>query len=203
MIIKKIDYDKKEKLYTVYFENKNIEVRQGTLIKFNLYVGKELDRDMTEEFKYFDQYDTAKNLALRYLKNMKSEYQVRFYLKTKDFEENIIDQVIDYLYSIKYLDDLDYARAYSLDRQNIYKYGKNKIIFKLREKQIPEKFIDIALMELSEDVEIENLRKSIVVKKKTLKSTDKNYYYKLVNSMFNKGFDIDLIKKVLREDFDE
>ena len=58
-------------------------------------------------------------------------------------------------------------------------------------------------MELSEDVERENLKKSIALKRKTLKSTDKNYYYKLTSAMFNKGFDIDLIKKVLREDFDE
>ena len=53
-----------------------------------------------------------KQLALRYLTvRMRSEYEMRQYLRRKQVSDEEANEIIDYLYSYHYLDDRQFAES--------------------------------------------------------------------------------------------
>lgn len=199
MKILKISFDNKNKEYEVITESEVFHVKETTLIKFNLYEGKIIDEKMTYNFSYFDKIHTAKKISLKYLKNLKTEYELREKLKSLNTDNEIIDEVVQYMYELKLLDDLDYAISYSLDKSNFNRWSKNKIKFKLKEKGISDEFINAALYKISDETELFNIRKDKEIKEKSLRDDDKNRRAKLINYLYRKGYSINLINKIIDE----
>lgn len=198
LFIKNIKFLKREKNYLIEVDDYSFAILEDTLVRFNLYKGKELEILDIENILKEDSRYKSKNLALKYLSNMKSEKEVRDYLFRKEISDEIIDDTIFYLKSEKFLDDYQYALLFSKDKLNLNKYGKNKIKMSLRAKGISQNIIDNVLLELPEDKEYTNLLKAAEKKKNSLGDDDK-FYEKLVRHLLYKGYDYDLIKKALSE----
>lgn len=199
MNILKISFDKNLKKYMVETDEETFYVFESTFVKFNLYIGKELDPKTCEQFEYYDKFHEAKTISFKFLKNSKTEFELRNKLKQSEIDDEIIDETVRYIYSLDLLDDKDYAYRYAQDKSNFNRWGKNKIKYKLMEKGVPDAYIDSALETISSDNELKNILKDKEVKERSLKPDAKNRKAKIMNYLYRRGYSISLINKVMDE----
>ncbi len=110
------------------------------------------------------------------------------------------DQVIVNLISQDYLNEERYAKLYAISKFHQNKWGRVKIRYSLKQKDISEKCIEIGLGEIDEK-EYFDLCLDLAIKKiETLKGdqhlTKKR---KLISYLNTKGFEYELINNVLEK----
>ncbi|MGQ7867877.1 regulatory protein RecX [Sunxiuqinia sp. sy24] len=107
-------------------------------------------------------------------------------------------RVIDLLVEEKYIDDERYARSFVKDKFRFNKWGRVKIIYQLRAKQVHAGIIESALEEIDEDVYRERLTDLLREKNKSVKAaTDYDRKAKLIRFAQGRGFELDSIYPVL------
>ncbi|EFI42217.1 RecX family transcriptional regulator [Peptoniphilus sp. oral taxon 386] len=199
MIIKNILYNKKSNTFTVNTDTDyNFEILEDTLVKFNLYKSMEINHEIIKNILFENKKYIAINLSLKYIRNLKTEYEIREYLKLNQIETEIIDKTICYLQSMNYIDDLKYAKYYTSDKIRINKHGLQKIRLALSLKGINKNIIDSVFEDADTDTEHKNLL-SEIEKKIKYNKTDKNQYEKLLKYLTNKGYSYSKIKLALKE----
>ena len=100
----------------------------------------------------------------------------------------------------KFIDDRRYAKAYTRQQHTLRKWGRIKIRMVLKQKGIPEAWIDEALEELDEQEYLQTLREEIQKKRRTLK--DKNRYdllARLQKFAYARGYEPALARRVAEE----
>ena len=92
-----------------------------------------------------------KDTALRYLASRpRTCGEMKNFLRQKGFEEPEIDDIIDHLRNLRYLDDLEYCRQY-FD----YAFGKGKGLFRVK-RELEEKGVENSTIQIAfEDYEAE------------------------------------------------
>ena len=205
-IITKIEAQKKnDDRVNIYVDEKFfMAIYKELVFSFNLKKGQEIDTDYLKNILDDEMYIKAKNKALNILsKASQSEKQIRQKL-SKDFEEHTIDRVIEFLQKYKFVDDEDLATRIVNTNVNLNKYGKNKIKQNLYNKGIDKIIIEQAMDEIDSDKEFEN---ALYLGKKRydrLKNEDpRKAYQKIGNHLAYKGFNYDIIKKVLNRLFND
>lgn len=208
-IITKIESQKRNNdRVNIYVDEKFfIAIYKELVFSFNLKKGQEIDTNNLKAILEDEMYMKAKNKALNILsKSSQSEKQIRQKL-SNDFEEHIIDRVIEFLEKYKFIDDENLATRIVNTNINLNKYGKNKIKQNLYNKGIDKSIIEQTIDEIDSDKEFEN---ALYLGKKRfdrLKNEDsKKAYQKIGNHLAYKGFNYDIIKKVLNrlfKDIDE
>lgn len=166
---------------------------------FKLKVGEEIS---LEKYKYITDtiiYIKAQNTALKYLGyKMRSEYEVRQKLQEKEFTEQIIERVIEFLIKYKYVDDRKYCTAFIKETLKLKPKGKYAIRLELSQKGINKNIIDEVLCE-SEIDEAEIIKGIIERKFKGIISEDSKEKKRIYNFLLRKGFGYDIIKNVFNE----
>jgi len=105
--------------------------------------------------------------------------------------------VIKDLEDENFLDEERYARAFAVGKLRHNKWGRNKIIYALKEKQIPDLTIQIGLQAIDDDEYIQVLKG--VLSSKTVQGKDEfSRNNKLVRYAAQKGFQFELVWKVLK-----
>ncbi|MEG2348262.1 MAG: regulatory protein RecX [Clostridia bacterium] len=88
-------------------------------------------------------FELAKEKAVKYLVvAKKTEFEVRKKLLKSGFEEKIIEEVLEYLKKIKYIDDEDYVDAYIRQCMRLLNYSIYEIKQKLLQKGIKKCIIE-------------------------------------------------------------
>lgn len=165
------------------------------VIKEQLKKGMEIDVEKLNSMVIEDEKKTAFSKAIKYMSgSLKTEKQIKDYLKRKEYDTSIIDYVIDKLNEYKYLDDEQFAKSFVLTYSS--KYGKLKLIAALKSKGISDRIIDNVF---SEDLELKNNIKSVA--EKYLKNKDRNAqtYIKLSRFLYSRGYEFDEINKTINE----
>ncbi len=114
------------------------------------------------------------------------------------------DWVIDQLIDDKFIDEERYARFFAKDKFRYNKWGKLKIEFALKQKQISSQIIKGALKEIP-DEEYESLLETELIKKlKSLKDTDEyTIKSKLARFASSRGFEtgkvFDMISEIIEK----
>ncbi|MDY5212158.1 recombination regulator RecX [Intestinibacter sp.] len=208
-IITKIESQKKrDDRVNIYVDEKFfMAIYKELVFTFNLKKGQEIDPNNLKNILDNEMYMKAKNKALSILsKASQSEKQIRQKLSS-DYEEDTIEKVIEFLQKYKFVDDEDLASRIVNTNVNLNKYGKNKIKQNLYNKGIDKNIIESAIDEIDIDKEFEN---ALYLGKKRydrLKNEDpRKAYQKIGNHLAYKGFNYDIIKKVLNKlfnNFDE
>ena len=205
-IITKIEAQKKnDDRVNIYVDEKFfMAIYKELVFSFNLKKGQEIDTNYLKSILDDEMYIKAKNKALNILsKASQSEKQIRQKL-SKDFEEHTIDRVIEFLQKYKFVDDEDLATRIINTNVNLNKYGKNKIKQNLYNNGIDKIIIEQARDEIDSDKEFEN---ALYLGKKRydrLKNEDpRKAYQKIGNHLAYKGFNYDIIKKVLNRLFND
>ena len=121
-------------------------------------------------------------------------------------DESIVEEVIEFLKGYKLINDNLLAEKIVHDNMNLSKFGKNKIKQNLYNKGIAASDIQDAISQIDPDEEYENAKYLAEKRLKRLKGEDKNKInQKIYQHLAYKGFNYDIIKRVLREllNFDE
>lgn len=205
-IITKIEAQKKnDDRVNIYVDEKFfMAIYKELVFSFNLKKGQEIDTNYLKSILDDEMYIKAKNKALNILsKASQSEKQIRQKL-SKDFEEHTIDRVIEFLQKYKFVDDEDLATRIVNTNVNLNKYGKNKIKQNLYNKGIDKIIIEQAMDEIDSDKEFENAFYLGKKRYDRLKNEDpRKAYQKIGNHLAYKGFNYDIIKKVLNRLFND
>ena len=173
---------------------------------FNLKKGDEINEDNLKSILSDEMYLKAKNKALNILsKADQSEKKIREKLST-DFEENTIDKVIEFLKRNNFINDNLLAQKIINTNLNLNKCGKNRIKQNLYNKGIDSSTINKAINDIDNEAEFENAMYLAKKRYERIKNEDKRkIYHKLSQHLAYKGFNYDIIKRVLNKllNFDE
>jgi len=136
-------------------------------------------------------------------------YQERCHseVKNKLFEfglnKNEVDELLSLLISEDYLNEQRFAIHFAGGKFRMKHWGKVKIKYELKKKQVSEYCIKKALAEIDEEDYHKTLQKLFEEKLRTLKS-EKNIFIKkrkLQDHLMQKGYETDLIRELIKENF--
>jgi len=140
----------------------------------------------------------AKTNAVKYIMyKPRTQYEVKNKLLKLEYDEELIEEVINELLLLEYLNDNLYAEKFIRNSQSIKPMSKNMIKYKLREKGIADDIIQNALRETDID-EIE-LAKNLFLKQTKGKTLDEKELNKVKGFLARKGFSLAIINKVVKE----
>ena len=141
------------------------------------------------------------NAALRALmRRAHSIYEMRRALERRADDKAAVKNVLERLKREGLLDDARYAKQFARHRAESHRLGKFRIARDLRARGIPDRHIEAALAELSEETdEAALIRKRIERKLKLLRGElDDRTLASLYRSLLRAGFPSDLIRRELR-----
>jgi regulatory protein len=176
-------------------------VDEDVLIKYQLKKGMELDEFTQIEVLYQDTVRKSLSMAIQYLASrMRSEKEVKDYLKQKEVEESVVQEVIHRLYNLNYLNDEEFAIAFTRTQINTTDKGPNVIKQELKEKGINDSLIDKAIKEFSFDQELSKVLQ-LCHKAQNKKRNDSSFIFeqKLKQTLQRKGYSFSIIDAAMSE----
>ncbi len=127
-----------------------------------------------------------------------SDIQVK--LNSWGIDENDTQKILVELKREKFLDDKRFAEFFVKEKQNINKWGKEKIKFALIKKRIDKEIIDGVLSEINQENQMIVLKGLLIKKKGEIKSANPyEIKRKLINFGLQRGFGIDNIYTLVDE----
>ena len=167
-----------------------------TVVKNRLKPGQSVSPERLEEMQLESEKNTAFDKALTHLSaTRKTEKEIRSYLKGKGYLPAVIDYALEKLKGHDFVNDGDYAQAYV--EFSAKKKGGRLIRMELRKKGVDDTSIEGALETLDEQTELDTARE-ILEKYMRGKTADKPTLQKAFRYLLGKGFDVDVIRSVLR-----
>ncbi|GIV43165.1 MAG: recombinase RecX [Bacteroidia bacterium] len=131
----------------------------------------------------------------------RSENQVKEKLKNLGLnDEQKVHEFIEELKAEKFLNEERYLQSFVRGKFRNCQWGKQKIIYELSLQNFQESAILHALEEIQEDEYYQTLYQLAIKKLRSLQS-DEQAYLKTQKYLYQKGFETELIEKVLKEIF--
>jgi regulatory protein len=117
-----------------------------------------------------------------------------------DISESDSEQIMHILEQEGFIDHLRYARSFTVDKFKFNKWGRIKIRWMLRQKEIPEDIIEMAVSQMNEDEYESLLRDELQKKVKSLHSQrESDQKAKLIKFATQRGFEYEIIYKVIKK----
>lgn len=181
--------------YSVYIDGKfSFALSETELLRLGLHNEKEVTSEELMSLKDDSVRDKARYHALGQLvRRMRSEWELRDYLKRKDYAPEIVDTVVQNLTEYGYVDDTKFAEAWVANRRLLKATSGRRLRQELRQKRVSDDVIDLTLQEDETD-ERQVLRDLVERKQKQTKYQDK---LKLMQYLSRQGFNYDDIKSVI------
>jgi len=139
-------------------------------------------------------------LSLKQLcgKQEKCKSEIREKLKKWELSDEKVEEIISLLEKEKFIDEVRYTEFFIKDKLKFYKWGKIKLKYYLKIKQIPNDIIRKGLDNIDE-TEYFNILKSEIEKKLKSMNSKNQSKDKLVRYAQSKGFELDLIFSVINK----
>lgn len=182
---------KNDERYNLFIDGKYaFSVDEVVLAKFGLRKGLEVDELEVSEMQYEDDVKKALNKAIHFLSyRMRTEKEIRDHLKDNELEEGIIGEVIHKLKDMKYINDLEFAHAFTGTQINTSDKGPSWIRGELSRKGVDDPFIEEALEAFSFDMQID---KAVAIAEKLMKKYRKDSFMiakqKIEQNLQRKGY---------------
>lgn len=133
---------------------------------------------------------------------------IRQKIKATDLPDEACERIISRLCSEKFIDEERYTRAFVKDKLRFSKWGRVKIKYELRGKEIPSSLIENVLNEIDQTSYKATLKEILIQKKKSTKGkTGQEIFAKLYRFAAGRGFESPFIsaclKEILKTDTDE
>ena len=197
----KIEKFKKLKsgMYELQLENYDkLFTYEEVILEYELLLKKEITNSLmnkiVEKNKYYDCYYKALNIIKR---SSKSRYEL--YLKLKsDFNEEIVNKVLDSLEKQNYINDKVYASSYLNLEINTTYHGPYRVRRDMENKGIEESIIDEVMISYTDEIQEEKLKK--IINKKVNSNRNKSNSFlirKLKNELKMDGFNSSIIDSIL------
>ncbi len=199
--MKILKYEKKNGgKYKIYLEDGNsIMLFEDTIVKSNLLFKKEIDDKMLKDINDIDNVSSLYNKSIKYIGvRVRSEKEIRDYLRRSTNDNNIIDDIISKLKRNNLLNDREFARAFVNDKFKFSSMGPYRIRNELKNNLIDDIIIDECIYNISDDEIDTKICKFI---DKNIKSSKKknNFKNKIYNSLMMNGFSSEMILRNLNK----
>lgn len=146
----------------------------------------------------------AKEYCLYLLeKCMKTKMEIVRKLRSKDYDEDVIEKAIEFLEQYSFVDDEAYTEAYI--KEKIEKQSLKKIKYDLIKKGIDKNIINEKLSNSNEDCEYKSACIAANKKYQNIKLKEESndiIRKKLFDFLARKGYAFEVIKKVINEVMD-
>ncbi|HEV2403067.1 MAG TPA: RecX family transcriptional regulator [Candidatus Saccharimonadales bacterium] len=184
--------------FSVYVDGRySFSLNADSLLTSKLAVGAQLNEQRLQQLRYQSEEDKAYERTLRYVMiRLRSEWEVRTYLKRKAIEGEHIQQIVERLRSQRLIDDEAFARNWVTSRQSLKKASKRRMSRELQQKHIDETIISTILSEDSVD-ERRTLRQ--LVEQKRRQPRYRHDELRLMQYLSRQGYSYGDIKAVLGE----
>lgn len=186
--------------YSIYVDEKySFGLSGAGLIDSKLRVGAEISQDELVALKDTAKADKGYNRIIGLIaRRPRSEWEVRDYLKRKEYESEFIDQIVERAIGRSYLNDEAFARSWVENRRLLKATSQRKLNQELKQKRVSQEVIDKVLSEDSENVN-ELAVLTALIERKRSRYPDR---LKLMRYLASQGYGYDLIKEALNGDID-
>ena len=182
--------------YSIFVDGKySFSLSEAELLHTQLAANQELTQQRLAELKDAANVDKAFGRALNLLaRRPRSEWELRDYLKRKEYGLATSAKVILKLEHYGYIDDLVFAKLWVENRRLLKPTSKRRLQQELRQKRIDQTAIDLVLADSTSE-DLTSLRQ--VVAKKRARYPDKQ---KLMQYLARQGYSYHDVQTVLDED---
>lgn len=183
MRIEKYELTKKN-IYNVYLSNGEVLELNGKVITDNeLLIKKDIDNELYDKLKRDNTICILVDTSVKYIdRRLRSINELRDYLKNKEEDTIIIEEVIDKLIDYKYLDDDRFTKAFIKDKLNFTNWGDYKIKNELKRLGVNEEIIYNNMTSIDDNIFYERINKII---DKDISTNKKYGGIKLKNKIYN------------------
>ncbi len=171
---------------------------------FNLERGRALDREEFLQMKEESERFRCRQKALDYLslKN-RTSHEIGKYLTKKGFSAPIIREILAGLDGAGYIDDLKYAKSFIENRRRSRLVGKNLLKKELLARGVERNTVSKALEDSEYPEDTIDEVYALALKKLASLAGKKNRPQRLSYFLYQRGFDYEIIQRVLRRLRDE
>jgi len=181
----------------VKLDDKSVfRVPEDAFILNPFHVGETVTVDEIEDYDDKMRLQEAKDAAFKLLSfRMRSIAEMRKRLKEKSFSQIEVDQVIDKLTKLNYLNDVEFGKAFVKEKIKNKKIGPKAIKSELFPHQLSPDFVDDLIESVYKKYKINDLITFHLKRKKIKKNTqmNKSDLSRLNNYLLRKGFEWDNI----------
>lgn len=183
MRIEKYELTKKN-IYNVYLSNGEVLELNGKVITDNeLLIKKDIDNELYNKLKRDNTICILVDTSVKYIdRRLRSIKELKDYLKNKEEDTTIIEEVIDKLIDNKYLDDDRFTKAFIKDKLNFTNWGDYKIKNELKRLGVNEEIIYNNMTSIDDNIFYERINKII---DKDISTNKKYSGIKLKNKIYN------------------
>ncbi len=188
---------------TLIFDDGSVfGISEDVFISHNFKVGIELCEDSFNEITNDELKNKVYNSALLLLGyRMRSCAEMKKRLLEKQYPENIIDEIIDKLLKIGYLNDAEFANAFAHDKVKSKKIGPMALRIEFIPHKIDSDILDGIINRIYDKYPIPDLIKQLLDKKKIQFGTklDQKTKKRIIDLLGRKGFSWNEISSVFTE----
>jgi regulatory protein len=188
---------KRQQRYSIFVDDKySFSLSESELMKSGIRIGREFTEAELEELLQTAILDKAYMRSLDLLsRRARSEWELRDYLKRKEYDPPTIDSILARLTEAGYVDDYKFARAWVENRHLLKSVSQRKLWQELKQKRIADDIISQVLSEDETD-ERETLKALIAKKQTQTRYQDRE---KLLAYLMRQGYKYDDVKTTMTE----
>jgi regulatory protein len=184
----------------VYIDNSySFTIAEEDYISLHLYEEKDLNDEEINNIKSNVNYRAAKSEAVKYISyKFRSKKEVSDKLLEEGYEENVVENVLEELAGMGYINDKIYAQKYIFDRSKLKPKSSKLLKLELGIKGIKSEIVDEILLDYEID---DNLVAEGLARRKFGKYdiTDEKVVRKIQSFLQHRGFDYEIINKTLKD----
>jgi regulatory protein len=164
--------------------------------------GQSLSAADVDFFRQAGESDLAFQRAVRYLgMRPRSSAEIVTYLKRKEVDETVVEDVVRRLHEKGYLDDEAFARFWVDNRNRFRPRGAQALRHELRQKGVERETIDATLDEQDEDVAATAALQPKVSRWSTLEKME--FEQKGISFLARRGFRFDVCRRAVAQAWEE
>jgi len=189
---------KRSDRYSIYVDGKYaFSFGETELLNSGIHINLEVSERELEALKDKAVLDKAYDRALNYISlRRRSEWELRTYLKHKDYPPALVDTILNKLSNNGYVDDRAFAEAWVRNHRMLKATSQRRLSQELRAKRVDDDVIKSVLSEDETD-ELSVLKELVAKKRKQTRYQDD---LKLMQYLARQGYNYDDIKTALNDD---
>ncbi len=165
------------------------------ILYFKLKEGEEISQEKFDFIQNELVYVKAQDIALHYIGyKMRTETEVRKKLQEKEFTQEIIERVLEFLIAYHYVDDIQYCKSYITQRLHCNPKGSYVLKRELKQKGIQESIICKTLEQMDID-EFGDAVRLLEKKCARFDTIDEKEKKRLFAFLQRRGYSYDIIKE--------
>lgn len=189
---------KDQSRYSIYVDDKySFGLSESALIESGLKIGLDLTKEELEALKDTAKLDKGYTRVLSLIaRRPRSEWEIRDYLKRKDYETEFIEQIVERTRERGYIDDETFARSWVESRRFLKPVSRRKLSLELKQKRVSAEVIDTVLAEDRASTDEREVLRELVARKRGRYPDN----LKLMQYLARQGYGYEDIKAVLEEE---